>query len=76
MSESCFFCGGAAHDTTGCRYSESCLACRRCTESFWSWHRARQHTVFRRAPDGSKLLFCDAVARGIEQKEEINATAR
>jgi hypothetical protein len=44
----CFFCGGAAHPSTGCEYSATAVACRRCTEEFWAWHRSRQHTVFRR----------------------------
>lgn len=31
----CFFCGGAAHPSTGCQYSPTCLACARCTREFW-----------------------------------------
>jgi hypothetical protein len=31
MDNPCFFCGGAAHPATGHAYSETCLACRRCT---------------------------------------------
>ncbi len=31
MDNPCFFCGGAAHPATGHAYSETCLACHRCT---------------------------------------------
>ena len=35
----CFFCGGAAHEATGCQYSERVLSCGPCTRRFWGWFR-------------------------------------
>jgi hypothetical protein len=38
----CFFCGGAAHPSTGCSYSPTVLACYGCTVGFWTWFLAQQ----------------------------------
>jgi hypothetical protein len=37
MDHPCFFCGGAAHPATGHAYSETVLACRRCTLEAFSF---------------------------------------
>jgi hypothetical protein len=37
----CASCGGSAHPSTGCQYTERTLICRRCTVAFWAW--LRQH---------------------------------
>lgn len=37
MENPCFFCGGAAHPATGHAYSETCLACYRCTVEAFRW---------------------------------------
>lgn len=39
----CFFCHGPAHPATGCAWSATAIACRRCTVDFWRWFRAMQH---------------------------------
>jgi hypothetical protein len=39
----CFFCGGSAHPSTGCEWSERVIACGACTREFWKWLRAMQH---------------------------------
>lgn len=39
----CFFCGSpAAHPSSGCVYSDTAIACSRCTREFWTW--MREHT--------------------------------
>lgn len=37
----CPSCGGAAHPSSGCQYSEAIVVCGPCTRRFWSW--ALQH---------------------------------
>lgn len=48
MQHPCFFCGGAAHPATGHAYSETVLACWRCTLEAWSWVRAHTNGKGRR----------------------------
>lgn len=40
-SRTCFFCGGAAHPSTGAVYSARVLACGPCVRSFFAWARDR-----------------------------------
>lgn len=53
----CFFCGGPAHPSTGCEYSERVVSCGPCVRRFWEWFRRQQHKTF------GGCRFYDAVAR-------------
>lgn len=52
----CFFCKGPAHPATGCQWSESVVACERCTREFWRWFRGMQNRKW------GGFFFYDAAA--------------
>jgi hypothetical protein len=57
MQHPCFFCGGAAHPATGHAYSETAIACRRCTLEAFSYVQGwTNHSVGRRRRDGSERV--------------------
>lgn len=58
----CFFCGGVAHPSTGCQYSERVVACEGCTRDFWRWFRAHQNKSGRTGRDKHGRLQADFYA--------------
>lgn len=75
MMNPCFFCGGAAHPATGCQYSETCLACWRCTRLAWRWVKGWTNvTKSLKQADGTKtqVSFYGAV----ERSQQLLATPR
>lgn len=53
----CAACGGAAHPSTGCQYSEDMLVCLRCTRAFWRWLRDHQNKRYRVGPKGKGAKY-------------------
>jgi hypothetical protein len=64
----CPFCGGAAHPATGCEYTPTFVACRRCTVEFWAW--VRRWTKPRKGSD-----FYGAAAKRNNQSQSELAKA-
>ena len=62
MEHACFFCGGAAHPSTGHAYSERVLACRRCTLEAFTWVRAHCNRTQGRKHTKTALTFYEAAA--------------
>jgi hypothetical protein len=65
MEHPCFFCGAAAHPSTGHAYTPRVLACYRCTVEAWSW--VRDHTNKRsRKGRFAGTSFYEAATRQVE----------
>jgi hypothetical protein len=61
----CNFCGGAAHPATGCQYTETMIACWRCTLEAWRWIKGHTNRKGRRSRSGvvPAVSFYEAAGR-------------
>lgn len=73
MDWPCSFCGGAAHPATGCVYTETMIACWRCTDEAWEWIKVFTNGRARRKRrDGiptvkTKLSFFEAAGKSHDE---------